>query len=114
MSGIEVVRSNTRDGWLQEADPPGEIPSLWRELTTFTSGDGKFTTGLWEREPDTWPFERPYDEVAVILQGVADIETEDGRVLSVGPGDVFVTAKGTKGVWHVKETIVKFFAIYES
>jgi hypothetical protein len=69
---------------------------------------------LWEREPDTWPFERPYDEVAVILQGAADIETEDGRVLSVGPGDVFVTPKGTKGVWHIKETVVKLFAIYDA
>jgi ethanolamine utilization protein EutQ (cupin superfamily) len=45
------------------------------------------TTGFWEREPDTWSFERPYDEVALILEGDADIVTDDGRTLTVGPGD---------------------------
>ena len=81
----------------------------------FESGGGAFTTGLWEREPDTWPFERAYDEVAMILQGSADIETEDGAdAARCGAGDVLVTPKGTKGVWHVHETIVKFFAIYDA
>ena len=50
----------------------------------------------------------------MILQGSADIETEDGDRLVVKPGDVLVTPKGTKGVWHVHEPIVKFFAIYDA
>jgi uncharacterized cupin superfamily protein len=113
MSGIRVVSSESREGWDEMTDPPGAIPSAWRDLTIFGSGDGAFTTGLWEREPDTWPLERSYDEVAVILKGSADIEIDDGSVLHVGPGDVLVTPKGSKGVWHVRETLVKFFAIYE-
>ena len=113
MSGIEVVGSTDREGWTQMDDPPGRIPSAWRDLTVFSSGGGGFTTGLWEREPDTWAFERAYDEVAVILKGTADIETQDGEMLHIGPGDVLVTPKGTKGVWHVHETLVKFFAIYD-
>lgn len=114
MSEIRVVSSASREGWTENEDPPGEIPSAWRELTLFESGGGAFTTGLWERDPDTWPFERAYDEVAVILKGSADIETDDGQRLRIGPGDVLVTPKGTKGVWHVREPIVKFFAIYDA
>jgi uncharacterized cupin superfamily protein len=113
MSLIHVVSSNDRDGWTTLEDPPGAIPSSWRELEVFAAGGEAFTTGLWEREPDTWAFERAYDEVAVILKGSADVETEDGEMLHVGPGDVLVTPKGTKGIWHVRETLVKFFAIYD-
>jgi uncharacterized cupin superfamily protein len=114
MAQIKVVSSTNRDGWDTMADPPGEIPSRCREMATFTGGEGAFETGLWEREPDTWPFERAYDEVAIILQGAGEIELDNGDRLRVRAGDVLVTPKGTKGVWHVQETIVKFFAIYDA
>jgi uncharacterized cupin superfamily protein len=69
--------------------------------------------GFWEREPDTWSFERPYDEVALILEGDADIVADDGRTLTVGPGDVLVTPKGSAGTWVIRERIVKFWVIYD-
>jgi len=109
---IRVVRSGDRDGWSALVDPPGAIPSGGSEHEVFSAGAGAFTTGFWEREPDTWPFERPYDEVALILSGVADIETADGRTLRVETGDVLVTPKGSAGTWHIHETLVKFYAIY--
>lgn len=111
---IRVVSSAGREGWRALVDPPGAIPSDGAELDAFTSADGRFSAGLWEREPDTWTFERPYDEVALILSGVADIETDDGRTLRVGAGDILVTPKGSKGTWRIHETIVKLFAIHES
>jgi uncharacterized cupin superfamily protein len=113
MDEMSVVRSSDRDGWTTLVDPPGEIPSGGRERTAFTSGDGSFTFGLWEREPDTWSFERPYDEVAMVLSGRADIETADGRMLSLGPGAILVTPVGSKGTWTIHETLLKCFAIYE-
>jgi uncharacterized cupin superfamily protein len=113
VSDIRIVRTADRDGWTELKDPPGEIPSAWWELEIFGAGGGAFTTGLWERDPDTWPFERAYDEVAIILQGSADIEADDGETITVRTGDVLVTPKGSKGVWHVREPIVKFFAIYD-
>jgi uncharacterized cupin superfamily protein len=97
--------------WAPIQDPPGEIPSPAWEVTASTSADGRCETGLWRREPDTWPFERPYDEVALILSGAATIQT-DGRVLPLGPGDVLVTTKGSAGRWRITETLTKFFAIY--
>jgi Predicted enzyme of the cupin superfamily len=108
------VSTGGRRGWSALVDPPGEAGSAGAEMSIFTGPSEAFTTGLWEREPDTWPFERAYDEVAMILEGEADIETEDGQMLSVRAGDVLVTPKGSKGVWHVRSKIVKFYAIHDS
>ena len=109
---ISVVRSVDRGDWTALVDPPGIIPSGGSERELFAAASGSFTTGFWEREPDTWSFERPYHEVAFILSGVADIETQDGRMLRVGAGDVLITPKGSKGTWHIRETLLKFYAIY--
>jgi uncharacterized cupin superfamily protein len=110
---IRVIHEGER-GWADLVDPPGTMGTGGAEVETFTSRGGAFQTGLWRREPDTWSFERPYDEVALILAGAAEIETDDGRVHSVRAGDVLVTPKGSSGTWRITETIVKFFAIYDA
>ena len=112
MTDITVTHTGERSMWATIQDPPGTIPSPGRELDVFTSPDGSFTCGVWEREPDTWSFERPYDEVAFVLEGDADIETDDGRTLRLGPGDILVTPNGSKGTWRIRETLVKVYAIY--
>ncbi len=112
MNEITVVRTTDRTSWKPLQDPPGAIPSPGREREVFASGDGTFAGGLWEREPDTWSFTRPYDEVAYILEGLAHVETEDGRMLRVGVGDILVTPNGSKGTWHIAETLTKLYAIY--
>lgn len=108
---VRVVRSSEREGWNALVDPPGAMGTSGAETGVFAAGP--FTTGLWEREPDTWSFERPYHEVALILAGQAEIETPDGSVHTVTAGDVLVTPKGSKGTWRITEKIVKFYAIYE-
>ncbi len=110
-TSIRVVRSGDRDRWTPLIDPPGEIPSGGREADVFATTRGAVSTGFWERDPDTWSFERPYDEVALILEGDADIVTDDGRTLTIGPGDVLVTPKGSSGRWVIRERIVKFWVI---
>lgn len=111
MGQITMVDGSSA-AWTPMVGLPGEIPSPAWELAASTSVDGRCETGLWRREPDTWPFERPYDEVALVLSGAATIETDDGRALPLGPGDVLVTTKGSKGAWRITETLTKFFAIY--
>lgn len=111
MSGITVV-SGADAAWTPLEGSPGEISSPAWEVEASTSVDGRCQTGLWRREPDTWTFERPYDEVALVLSGAATIETDDGRALPLGPGDVLVTTKGSTGRWRISETLTKFFAIY--
>jgi uncharacterized protein len=112
VSEIAVVSGSSAE-WSALPDPPGQIPSAAWEAPAWTSIDGRVETGLWRREPDAWSFERPYDEVALILDGLGTIETEDGRTLQLGPGDLFVTPKGSKGTWRVAHTLTKFFATYE-
>jgi uncharacterized cupin superfamily protein len=112
-TAIRVVRSDDRDAWVPLVDPPGERGSSGREADVFSTAGGALTTGFWERDPDTWSFERPYDEVALILEGDADVITDDGRTLTVGPGDVLVTPKGSTGTWVIRERVVKFWVIYD-
>jgi uncharacterized cupin superfamily protein len=107
-----MVRSSDRSDWTPLVDPPGEIPSTGAELEVFTSPDGRFTAGLWRREPDTWSFERAHDEVAYIVSGVAEIDTAGGRALSIGAGDVLVSPNGSKGTWRISEPLTKLYAIY--
>ena len=110
---IRVVRSADRGGWTPLADLPGEAGTGGAETTAFTSADGRFTVGLWTREPDTWRFERPYDEVALILEGDAEMEGEDGRIHRLRPGTIVVTPNGSKGTWRIAEPLTKCFVIYE-
>ena len=105
---IRVERSGDRGAWRQLVDPPGAIPSGGREADVFSTVGGALTTGFWEREPDTWSFERAYDEVALILEGDADIVTDDGRTLTIGPGDVLVTPKGAAKVPKVPNNFVRY------
>jgi uncharacterized protein len=112
-SGIRVVRSSERGDWAPLQDPPGETGTGGAETTAFTSPDGKLTVGLWSREPDTWSFERPYDEIALILEGRAEIEGDDGRVHGLAPGTIIVTPNGAKGTWRIAEPLTKCFVIYE-
>jgi hypothetical protein len=108
---IEVLSSAGREGWATLVDPPGDGGTGGAERDAFSAGP--FSTGLWEREPDTWSFERPYHEVAVILAGEADIEEPDGTVHTVRAGDVLITPEGSKGTWRIREKVVKFYAIFD-
>jgi len=112
-AGIRVIRSAERGDWTPLVDPPGEAGTGGAETVAFASADGAFTVGLWTREPDTWSFERPYDEVALILEGRAVMEADDGSAHELRPGAVVVTPNGAKGTWRIDETLTKCFVIYE-
>src|SRR3954453_14869735 len=72
---VRVIHEGER-AWADLVDPPGTLGTGGAEAETFTSPDGALQTGFWRREPDTWSFERPYDEVALILAGEGEIETD--------------------------------------
>jgi uncharacterized cupin superfamily protein len=50
-------------------------------------------------------------EVFVVLSGRARIEIEGQEALVVGPGDVVELAAGARTVWHVGETLRKFWVM---
>ncbi len=91
----------------EETDPPGG------ESTAAGSPDGKFSVGWWKRDLQHRHFERPYHEVALILEGEVEIELEDGTILHAGPGDILDTPKGSSAFWRSLKPVRKLWAIYE-
>ena len=90
--------------------------------TTVTAGlteasleiwaDGKIDTGIWECTVGEFTAERRgYTEICTILSGSVTLEVEGQEPLSFGPGDVFVTPSGWKGVWRVHEPLRKHYTI---
>lgn len=98
--------------WSESSVPADDGFAPGREVTAFAAGN--FSTGLWERDGFDRDFHRDYDEVALILSGEADISTERGATLHAGPGDVFITPRGSRGHWRSRSPLRKFWAVYES
>lgn len=49
------------------------------------------------------------DEVFVVLSGRGSVEFEDGEVLPLSPGTVVHLHKGDRTIWHISETLRKFY-----
>ena len=89
----------------EEKEPPGV------ESTAFEAGP--FSTGFWQRDEQARPFERPYHEIAYIIEGEVEITDDDGNMVKAGPGDILITPKGCKGFWKSLGPVKKFWTIYE-
>jgi uncharacterized cupin superfamily protein len=90
-----------------ETDPPG------KEFTAAMSADDKFSFGLWKRDVQQRHFERPYHEVAYIIEGQVEVTDDDGEVHVAGPGDILITPKGSTGFWKNLTPVKKVWGIYE-
>ena len=91
----------------EEKDPPGE------ECVAAQSGDERFSCGLWRRDVQRRYFERPYHEIAYILEGEVEVTDDDGNVVIAGSGDILITPKGSKGYWKSLGPVKKFWTIYD-
>jgi uncharacterized cupin superfamily protein len=91
----------------QELEEPG------REFTAAQSVDEKFSFGLWQRDRQSRHFERPYHEIAYIIEGEVEVTDDDGEVLIAGPGDILITPQGSKGYWKNLTPVKKVWGIYE-
>lgn len=91
----------------EETDPPGQ------ECTAAMSDDDKFSFGLWRRDVQRRHFERPYHEVAYIIEGEVEVTDDDGEVHVAGPGDILITPKGSRGLWKNLTPVKKVWGIYE-
>ena len=91
----------------EDSLPPGQ------DFTAATSVDEKFSTGFWRREQQDRFFERPYHEIAYIIEGEVEITDMDGEVTLAGPGDILITPKGSVGQWRNLSPVRKFWVIYE-
>ena len=64
--------------------------------------------GLWEHGVGV-SMDTEVREVFVVLSGRARIEIDGQEPLHIGPGDVVELAAGARTVWHVDETLRKFW-----
>jgi uncharacterized cupin superfamily protein len=91
----------------EETDPPGQ------EFTAAVSVDDKFSFGFWRRDVQRRYFERPYHEVAYIIEGQVEVTDDDGELFVAGPGDILITPMGSKGFWKNLTPVKKVWGIYE-
>ena len=63
---------------------------------------------VWEKEESTFPWEYTVQEICLILDGNAVVQTEEGNV-EFGAGDYVIFPKGLKCTWEIKKKIRKHY-----
>ena len=64
--------------------------------------------GIWEKEPSEFVWAYTDEEQCYVLEGRAEIRTEDGAV-EIGKGDYVVFPRGLRCTWIVKDGLRKRF-----
>ncbi len=78
----------------------------------YESDDKKISTGVWECAPCREEIKAyPVDEMMTVISGSVTLTDPDGSAETFTAGDTFFIAKGTSCVWHVTETLRKFYMI---
>jgi hypothetical protein len=109
---IRVVKPDDAT-WEEAMCYPEEKELPGQECTLAKSADDKFSFGFWRREQQARHFERPYHEIAYIIEGELEITDDEGTVHRAGPGDVVITPKGSRGYWKNLSPVRKVWGIYE-
>lgn len=92
---------------LPEPDVVNGSPSAGsRTVRTFDDVE----VGIWEMTPGS-ARDVEADEVFVVLSGAASVRFDDGRRISLRPGDVMALSKGERTVWTVTETLRKVYVL---
>ena len=97
--------------WSEAFRGPDEAEAPGGEFTAFVAGS--FSTGFWQRDEQVRRFERPYHEIAYIIEGEVEVTMDDGQMVHAGPGDILITPKGSSGHWRNLSPVKKFWAIFE-
>jgi len=84
------------------------------DITTFTSKDGTFTTGMYEAGAEHEVYKDGYEvnETIYLIKGSIKLTSSDGAVIVVGPGEAATIAKGWKGRWDT-DGYTKIWVIYD-
>jgi uncharacterized cupin superfamily protein len=77
------------------------------------SADQRFSAGLWHSQVGKWRIRYTEDEYCRILEGCSILTSEDGRAVTVRPGDEFVIPRGFVGTWEVVQPTLKRFVIHD-
>ncbi|MDQ2105697.1 cupin domain-containing protein [Azospirillum isscasi] len=81
-------------------------------LNLYDGGGGRFSCGVWQCTPGTVAMaDWPYEEFCVLLAGRVVITPRNGAPQEHRQGDAFVIPRGFTGIWDVRETVRKYYAI---
>lgn len=111
---IRVIGADADLTWSEVPRPEGDDTPPGEDVLFFESADGRFTSGLWRRPIREGAMTRPYHEVSIIIDGIAEVVDPDGTARHAGPGDVLVTPRGSSGTWRNVTAVKKFWAICEA
>lgn len=63
--------------------------------------------GIWEKEVSEFPWEYSEKETCYILEGEAEVTSENGEKINFGKGDWAEFEKGLKCSWKITKNIKK-------
>lgn len=63
----------------------------------------------WECSPSSFPWEYDDRETAYVFEGRVTVETSEGEMVEIGPGDLVTFPKGLQCTWTVHEKIRKVY-----
>jgi len=116
MLGVIVVDPNV---YLYVREPADRLEGnpLSECHVVFRSEDGKLEVGVWTCEKGRLPTYAtgkgyPHPDVNLIVEGTMGvIDSETGKEEIFGPGDGFVTPKGSKHTWVIYEKMKKIYTV---
>ncbi len=100
-SGRTLEHESLPDDQVREGSP---TTAVWEAPVA------DLTCGLWEHTVGV-STDVESAEVFVVISGRASIEIEGEPTLEIGPGDVVELAAGARTVWHVTQTLRKFWVM---
>lgn len=113
---ITVLSQSATVGGLQDQGTPRfpltQPPCRMRGIDVTLEGAGANESGLWECEPGRFERQLPNAEVMHILAGAGSFTPTGAEPLEFRAGDTLFFPARTTGVWHIRETLRKVYAIF--
>ncbi|MGA0609702.1 cupin domain-containing protein [Caldimonas sp. KR1-144] len=115
MSITILQQAATIDG-LQDQGTPlrplSQPPCRMRGIDVALAGAGENQSGLWECEPGRFERQLANAELMHILAGACVFTPTGGAPLEIRAGDTLFFPARTTGVWEIRETLRKVYAVF--
>jgi len=107
----DVLTADLETGRLVPTALAGEPYESWHVL----SDDGRVELGIWEVTPGSFRGSTDgYYEQMHFVAGSGTITDDSGSVTEIRPGVVMLCPDGWSGLWDVRETVRKTYAVVKT
>lgn len=90
-----------------EGDPQAEVALICEE----EQGEQMLYVGMFRAQPSRFRYDYLGDECVHVLEGHVTVTADSGESVDLLPGTMTVFRKGTRTIWHVRETVREFFVL---